>query len=186
DEKKAQERKKAARKYQVPTQTHAQRVLRAIDAAGLTDDVKIPWERWDSYSVGTIRQWAEGNFEDSDDRWYSVRLTPESLYNAYKCCELLGCSADYLLGFTDELNPQKAESPAEGWLSLKWIDGRENPQTVGQRAVGQFIIDNRIDPVEEIVAWNGEQWLFDDYGVEVEGTCLWWFPIPGEDESWTD
>ena len=111
DEKKAAleaEAQKRTRRYQRETQANAQRVLRAIEAAGLPDREHIPWESMDRLYVGLIRQYAAGEFPDEACR-YGAELSPSRLGDPAKTAKVLGCSTDYLLGGTDGLG--RAEPP---------------------------------------------------------------------------
>ena len=111
DEKKAAleaEAQKRTRRYQRETQANAQRVLRAIEAAGLPDREHIPWESMDRLYAGLIRQYAAGEFPDEACR-YGAELSPSRLGDPAKTAKVLGCSTDYLLGVTDELG--RAEPP---------------------------------------------------------------------------
>ncbi len=116
------EQQKRENLYQRKTQEYARRLLRAIDAAGLADEVKIPWERWNNYTVESIRRWAQGDFQNSGN-WYDARLTPEKLGCPAQMCALLHCSADYLLGLTEELHG--GVIPSSKWRELEeeCIDG---------------------------------------------------------------
>lgn len=111
DEKKAAleaEAQERTRQYQRETQANAQRVLRAIEAAGLPDREHIPWESMDRLYAGLIRQYAAGEFPDEACR-YGAELSPSRLGDPAKTAKVLGCSTDYLLGVTDELG--RAEPP---------------------------------------------------------------------------
>ena len=111
DEKKAAleaEAQKRTRRYQRETQANAQRVLRAIEAAGLPDDTRISWEYHDQYSVGQVREYAEGHFPE-DKRWFGAELSRSRLGVPAQTAKVLGCSTDYLLGVTDGLG--RAEPP---------------------------------------------------------------------------
>jgi len=111
DEKKAAleaEAQKRTRRYQRETQANAQRVLRAIEAAGLPDDTRISWEYHDQYSVGQVREYAEGHFPE-DKRWFCAELSRSRLGVPAQTAKVLGCSTDYLLGVTDGLG--RAEPP---------------------------------------------------------------------------
>lgn len=114
DEKKAAleaEAQKRTRRYQRETQANAQRVLRAIEAAGLPDREHIPWESMDRLYVGLIRQYAAGEFPDEACR-YGAELSPSRLGDPAKTAKVLGCSTDYLLGVTDELGRAEPPPPA--------------------------------------------------------------------------
>lgn len=100
---------KRGRSYQKKTQVYAQRLLPVIDAAGLTDKTRILWE-YTSYMVSEIRQWASGEFSDPEC-WFSARLDPQKCTNAGNLSKLLGCSADFLLGLTDDPRAASALAP---------------------------------------------------------------------------
>ncbi len=111
EEKELQRKRKEGRKCQKETQGYARRLLRAIDAAGLAEDTKIPWE-YPSQPVSIIRQWAAGEFDDPAD-WYSPRLKPDKCYEPVEMAKLLDCSTDFLMGLTDELRPPEAPPQKE-------------------------------------------------------------------------
>lgn len=125
DEKKAAleaEAQKRTRRYQRETQANAQRVLRAIEAAGLPDDTRISWEYHDQYSVGQVREYAEGHFPE-DKRWFGAELSRSRLGVPAQTAKVLGCSTDYLLGVTEDLGraeplpvppPEPAPAPGGG------------------------------------------------------------------------
>ena len=116
EEKKAAEDARAlkqSRQYQRETQGNARRVLRAIEAAGLADGEHIPWDYADRLYAGLIRKYAAGEFPE-DERWYDARLKPNRLKDPAKTAMVLGCSADYLLGLTEELTPPAAAPPPPG------------------------------------------------------------------------
>jgi ParB family chromosome partitioning protein len=116
EEKKAAEDARAlkqSRQYQQETQGNARRVLRAIEAAGLADGEHIPWDYADRLYAGLVRKYAAGEFPE-DERWYDARLKPDRLKDPAKTARVLGCSADYLLGLTEELTPPAAAPPPPG------------------------------------------------------------------------
>ena len=116
EEKKAAEDARAlkqSRQYQRETQGNARRVLRAIEAAGLADGEHIPWDYADRLYAGLVRKYAAGEFPE-DERWYDARLKPDRLKDPAKTAMVLGCSADYLLGLTEELTPPAAAPPPPG------------------------------------------------------------------------
>lgn len=112
DQKKAAEHErmvKNGRKYQKETERNARRLLRAIDAAGLSDADQIPWEYYTKYSVAVIRKWAAGEFDDPAG-WSYAKLVPEKCYELMDAAKLLGCSTDFLMGLTEEITPIGAAS----------------------------------------------------------------------------
>lgn len=107
DQKKAAEHErmvKAGRKYQKETERNARRLLRAIDAAGLSDSDRVPWEYYTTHSVKKIRKWAAGEFDDPAG-WHYAKLVPGKCYDLMDAAKLLGCSTDFLMGLTEELAP---------------------------------------------------------------------------------
>lgn len=120
DQKKAAEHErmvKAGRKYQKETERNARRLLRAIDAAGLSDTDQIPWEYYTKHSVAVIRKWAAGEFDDPAG-WSYAKLLPGKCHDLMDAAKLLGCSTDFLLGLTEDIAPavtaqQKAADAAE-------------------------------------------------------------------------
>ena len=125
DSQKAEAEAKAqelTRQYQRETQANARRVLRAIEAAGLPDDTRISWEYHDQYSVGQVREYAEGHFPE-DKRWFGAELSRSRLGVPAQTAKVLGCSTDYLLGVTEDLGraeplpvppPEPAPAPGGG------------------------------------------------------------------------
>ena len=109
DEAKAQadaRAREAAKGYQATTQARAQRLLRAVDAAGLPDDSKFAWRYyWKPIRVSDLRRWAAGQFNEEEDRWTGAELDPERVESPVALAQLFGCTTDYLLGLTDDFRP---------------------------------------------------------------------------------
>lgn len=98
-------KQKIGRPFQRETQGYARRLLRAIDAAGLAEDVEIVWRPYcRGFSVATVHQWAAGEFDDPAN-WTYAQLIPAKCDNAPALARLLNCSTDFLLGLTDDLRP---------------------------------------------------------------------------------
>ena len=91
-------------RYKAETQGYAKRLLRAIEAAGLSDDDTFPWDYYRTYSVTTVREYAAGQFAEGSV-WSSPSLEPSRCHEPAKTAKALRCSTDYLLGLTDELFP---------------------------------------------------------------------------------
>lgn len=107
DEAKAAEEKQREKKQvklQKEIRATAKRIVRAIDAADLPDNAKVLMTRYGGcFTAGQIRSYAAGDFKD--DYFYGNDLEPNNLRDIAKAAQLLHCSADYLLGVTDELTP---------------------------------------------------------------------------------
>lgn len=180
DAKEAKKQRKQAEKYQKATQANAQRLIRAIDAAGLADDAKIQWRYYDDTAVGTIRKYADGDFENSGS-WYGARLEPKELTHPIEVARQLGCSTDYLLGLTDELK-HTVVPPAAGWVPLQFVNGMKEPPKSGKYYC-RFDCDGAI--IKQLAWWDGVlgTWSFKDGGAKIDAKCLGWFPLPGDDEE---
>ncbi len=163
-EKRAQEKRTtAAQRGTVP---NARRVLRAIDAAGLADDVRIPWVYSNQFPVSVIRKWADGDFSEG---WYDHYISPllgvESLSCALDAAKLLKCSADYLLGLTDELHPTAA--PA-GYITDRDPDGPTEAMVLMDYGLNK--------PFRTTAEWDGQAWR--SGGQVLPDKVLGWYPIP--------
>lgn len=99
-------------RYKAETQGYAKRLLRAIEAAGLSDDDTFPWDYYRAYSVATVREYAAGQFAEGSV-WGSPSLEPSRCHEPAKTAKALRCSTDYLLGLTDELFPAASAAVSE-------------------------------------------------------------------------
>ena len=202
----AQEREKRVRQSQKETQRNAQRLLPAIDAAGLPDESKFNWSfSWNRISVGEVRQWAAGEFPKSKERyWSSPELAPNRLDNPAALAELFGCSTDFLLGLTDDFRPAAApaggqapepqpeapaplpeppameadEPPAEGWIPLAWLDGRKRPTKDKQLAAVKYSADGIY--MLNVARWfmGPQEWRYPSGSEIGDVEILGWFPLP--------
>lgn len=115
DEKEAAEIAKRTNLHQKKTIANAQRLLRAIDAAGVSDKVEIQWE-YSSYSVADIGAWAVGEFKDGE-RWWDEKLRPAKCQHPVDIARKLGCSTDFILGLSDDLTPGGSGPAATGGVA---------------------------------------------------------------------
>ncbi len=156
-------------KAQRLTVSNARRILRAAEAAGLSDATSIPWEWFGQITVKNLRRWAEGDFAKGWHRYFAEpQLSPKSLRLALDAAKVLKCSADYLLGVTDDLHPT-APAPSE------YITGRDPAAPVS--AVALFARGGGLPPLLKIADWTGERWTF-PHGAVIEAPCVGWYPIP--------
>ena len=127
DAKKADAKKDAEkyqRKLERETQASALRLVRAADAAGIQDKTTVVSTRYGGfYTVGHLRELAAGQFDGH--RIYVNDLATDNLSNVAKAARSLHCSADYIVGLTDELTPPTLP---EGQLMIAgWMPGSTNP-----------------------------------------------------------
>lgn len=116
-EREEKEAKRKASRLRNEIRESALRLVKAADAAGVDDDVRIPRNQWNYKTVGWLRA-AAGDGEIG--YVYENVLRPENL-DVVAVAKALHCSTDYVCGLTDELwpagNAEKAEEPvraAEG------------------------------------------------------------------------
>lgn len=180
-----EEQQKRVERYKAETQVNAQRVLRAVEAAGLPDEELVPWGYSGTFTVEEIRAFADGDFPDDKYR-YHAELSAESLRNPAQTAELLGCSTDYLLGMTDELTPPAA--PVQGVVvALQANPGVVPPDPVWlpgapdktRRIVARFVSDG-MDPWVTVCWYDAGTCLyrFSEDGCKIDEECTGWWPVP--------
>lgn len=109
-EREAERERCRQKQYQAEVQASAVRLLRAAEAAGLEDTVKLSIRDYrPSVSVGELRSYAAGNFLGR--HFYGNDL--EKFDHPVDLAKQLCCSADYLLGMTEDLTPPVQAVPEE-------------------------------------------------------------------------
>lgn len=188
-------------RYKAETQGYAKRLLRAIEAAGLSDEDTFPWDYYREYTVKTIREYAAGQFPE-DSVWSSPYLEPGRCHEPAKTAKALRCSTDYLLGLTDELHPavdqnvpvemSPADCPALGEdLAEDAEDAEDVPSPQWQidppkrnRPVwGAFSVDGTI--VESKAYYDAvlHRYSFSKCGASIDAACIGWVPLPEEEKQ---
>ena len=113
-EKEAKAEEKRQRGFREAVQRKAQRLVRAIDAAGLRDDKKLVFASYCAEpTVKTLRAYANGEFGDA--HFYGTDCLDPDAKHVPELCKALSCSADYLLGLTDDLKPTPSGPEPLGW-----------------------------------------------------------------------
>lgn len=154
------------RKYRADIQRSAARLLRAAEAAGLDDGAEIqPRSYYAAVSVADLRAYAAGEF--GDKYFYHNDLAPEQLSHPEQIAQILGCSADYVLGLTEELHP--------GGAAPVWHFGE--PETEGY----YWCLTGPMSGGGRLLYWKGGRWCHEvtDLPLSVHVVC--WFagpPIP--------
>lgn len=181
-QKKETEKENKQRVFQAAAQQYAQRIVRAIDAAGLADGTTLIIN--DTVGMKTaadIRNFAEGEF-GARSLWNNEFLLPSSRAIPTLCAEL-HCSAEYLLGMTDELQPvSKSDTAAlpEGAFRMAWRTDRDfpdGPVLLLLETEGMRIYDVDTAHCGELELYSAE--LLTDNGPHV----LRWLPLPPEKEG---
>ena len=138
-------------------QHDAQRLVRAADAAGCPNSAVLDFGNGSCpTNLAMIRRYAEGNF-GGERFWCDDRLVPD-VAKVPAICKTLRCSADYLLGLTDDLKPTPS-----GPDPLRWRTGRDFPD----------------GPVLLLISENGSILYETD---DVHGGSLCWFEEPDDGE----
>ena len=186
---KAKEKKKAfdaaaAEKVQsnaiARVRADAQRIVRAADAAGLGDEVKLRYSYGSPVAVGLLKRLCAG--ETPDEAGYLFRSTgliPWQVTDAAENAKALHCSVDYLLGLTDELKPVATE-PGQTAPAL-WMSGGISPgdpcDVVADFVVGEDV-RGRKAVVRKACQWDGSSFRFREGGAEIDAEVVRWLALP--------
>lgn len=174
DEKQKEEdaKEKKQRVYRAGIQRKAARLVKAINASGLPDDTKLTFANYAAdKTVEKIRAYANGDF--GDDYFYGTECLDPDAKHVPELCEKLKCSADYLLGLTDELQPVPKPDTALG----EWRTDDDFPD--GQVLLLLDVDGRKVYDVDTVLG--GElcvyaKDLLPDAGPQV----LRWLPLPEE------
>ena len=170
---------KKMRKLERETQASAARLARAADAAGLPDKTTVIWPRYGGcYTAGHLRALAAGNFDGN--RMYVNEFEPDNIGDVAKAAKALHCSADYIVGLTEELNPGQSAG-----VPLKFVDGSEQPTRSGPYYC-RFLCDGMV--FKQVAWWDNvlKRFSFRKSGDSIESACFGWFPLPEVDEKGAD
>lgn len=171
-QKKKQEEKnrKARVGYKQQSIANAKRLIPLIDAAGLPDKAGLRFE-YNEVTVSDIRKWAAG---DVMEEVYSVRFVPNSPERIVELTQKLHCTADFLLGLTDD--PHPAALP-DGQLVLNgWMPGGTTPREPCLCAA--WLDLGGPEPVPRFFYWDGSAWLFKKGGETVQISPEAWMAMP--------
>lgn len=164
-------KEKRRRVYRAGVQRKAARLVKAIDAAGLADDTNLTFANYAAdKTVGKIRAYANGDF--GDDYFYGTDSLDPDTKHVPELCEKLKCSADYLLGLTDELTSVSKSD------TLPWRTGTDYPD--GKIL---FLFDDAGNLSYQVSeARHGRIRIYSDYD---DGKIVRWLPLPPEEEGST-
>ena len=149
--------------------------MRAIDAVGLADGtILIINDTVGMTTAADIRNFAVGEF-GARSLWNNEFLLPSSRAIPTLCAEL-HCSADYLLGLTEELQPvSKSDTAAlpEGAFRMAWRTDRDFPDGPVLLLISE---DGSLSYETDDVQDGNLSW-FDEPD---DGEILRWLPLPEE------
>lgn len=169
-EKAAEDRR--IRKLERETQASAARLARAADAAGLPDKTTVVSTRYGgSYTAGHLRDLAAGQFDGH--RIYDNDLATDNLSDVAKAARALHCSADYIVGLTDDLTPPQLP---EGQLMIAgWMPGSTTPAEPGEFAAYVDLGGGKL--LKRFFDWDGQHWMMPG-GIEAQAPVVWWMRLP--------
>lgn len=172
-------RAKELKKTQQIVAARAARLVKAADAAGLDDKARFSFNQYGtSWTVKKLRNFAAGDF--GNERCYSSDLNPDQISNVAKVSQLFKCSADYILGLTDELNP--TPQPTGQLIFNGWMPGGTNPYTPCDAAL-VFDFGDGGEPYKKICYWNGHSWMSGRKGTPLEMQPTKWMALPPDEED---
>ena len=166
------------RVYRAAVQRKAARLVKAIDAAGLPDDTKLAFVSYSAdKTAGKLRAYADGEF--GSDYFYGTDCLDPDAKHVPELCAKLQCSADYLLGLTEELQPVSKSDTAvlpEGAFRMAWRTDRDFPDG----PVLLLISENGSLSYETDDVQDGRLSWFDELD---DGKIVRWLPLPPEEEA---
>lgn len=163
------EKERRQRGFREAIQHKAQRLVRAIDAAGLRDDKKLVFASYCAEpTVKTLRAYANGEFGDA--HFYGTDSLDPDAKHVPELCKALRCSADYLLGLTDDLKPTPS-----GPEQLGWRTDSEYPDGI---IIGLFRFPGSRDIRQIMYARDGELYFTRESNARAEEHPVLWFALP--------
>ena len=160
--------------------SEARRVVRAADAAGLGDEVKLHYDYGGSLTVGLLRSLSDGTALDSAVKCYSRGILPWRADDVAKNAKTLHCSVDYLLGLTDEINSTAAVSGQV--MFAAWMPGGTTPAAPCD-AVADFKLGNDDGRVIRMTCrWDGKAFLFKKGKEPINSDVVRWLALPEVEE----
>ena len=120
--------------------------------------------------MGKLRKFASGDFQGK--RVWVNELEPENIYNVDKTAKALHCSADYIVGLTEELTPPTL--PECQLMISGWMPGSTTPAEPGEFAV-YIDLDGKLVP--QFFRWTGSRWEMRT-GTVPQIPVVWWMRLP--------
>ena len=152
----------------------AARIVRAADAAGLGDDTKLESTYLPLAEVGTLRRISQGDIPEGVSNYGLGEIIPYRTKDLTGMAQTLHCSADYLLGLTDQLRPADAQ-PGQMVLAA-WMPGGLTPhepcEVVADVAAGDGV------ELRRLLYWDGTVFRFKKSGVDIEVSVSRWLRLP--------
>ena len=184
-EKKDSEEREAAKARSKAVQkamADAARIVRAADAAGLGDDTKLESAYSSLTKVGVLRKISQGDIPENVSNCGLSEIIPYRTKDLTSMAQTLHCSADYLLGLTDQLRPAAAE-PGQMTLAA-WMPGGLTPpepcEVVADVDAGEGV------KLRRLLYWDGTVFRFKKSGVDIEVSVIRWLRLPEVEKEEND
>ena len=180
---KAEEARKALeqKQFRKQRQKQAQLIMARVEALGLKDDELPPDYDWKpGLPVKNIKRWADGKFDD--DHFYDADVIPTRVPSLRKWTEILECSADYLLGLTEDPTPATERGPVSGSDTVrKWRTG--DPKEPGLYVViaGYGRVEMTGCTTRTIKFWDGGGWYDEKTHAPLGMDVYRWYQLPEEE-----
>lgn len=141
----------------------ASRLVKAADSVGAAGNSRVQLGRYGSpWSVKDLRRFAAGDFGDTHlSGW---EFGQDDVKRFAKAAETLGCSVDYIMGLTDEVQPGKSHQDSQ------WQTGK--PTTNGYYWA---ICTGKISG-GKLVWWQDDHWEPADVAMEINFCPMAWMP----------
>lgn len=170
EKKQEEDNRKARERYKQQSIANAKRLIPLIDEAGLSDKTYLRFD-YSPVAVSDLRKWASGAVTGE---CYSARFVPNSPERIVELGKTLHCTADFLLGLSDD--PHPVPQP-EGQLVLNgWMPGGTNPREACLCAVWLDLGGGELVP--RIMYWDTMNWRFREGGETVRIAPTLWMALP--------
>lgn len=177
DKKDTEEREaaKARSKAVQKAMADAARIVRAADAAGLDDGAKLESAYSSLTKVGVLRKISQGDIPENVSNYGLSEIIPYRTKDLISMAQTLHCSADYILGLTDQPRPASAE-PGQMTLAA-WMPGGLTPPEECE-VVADVDPGDGGKPVRCLLRWLGGAWMFKNLDKKIDMTVIRWLRLP--------
>lgn len=160
----------------------AARIVRAADAAGLSDDTRLESSYVALSKLERLRRISQGDIPEEVNNYVLGEIIPFRTGILVSLARTLHCSTDYLLGLTDQLRPADAE-PGQMTLAA-WMPGGLTPpepcEVVADVAAGDGV------ELRRLLYWDGVVFRFRKSGVDIEVSVNRWLRLPEVEKEEND
>ena len=153
----------------------AWRIVRAADAAGLSDDTRLESSYATLPKLETLRRISQGDIPEEVNSYVLGEVIPWRTEALLKMAQTLHCSTDYLLGLTDHLRTASAE-PGQMVLAA-WMPGGLTPPEECE-VVADVDPGDGGRPVRSFLRWRNGAWMFKNLDKAIDMTVIRWLLLP--------